>query len=375
MERLQHNILRFLKTGQGNFEPCALELFAYQFEKNRSYQAYCRMQERTPEKVHSWQNIPAVPVGAFKSTELCTFPVGQAAAIFESSGTTREVLSRHFLKTLTYYETSLKTSFEKWVLNPSPLVGEGVDGGGHPEVAPPTSLLPHKGGGRFQLPFLILAPAPAYAPRSSLAWMLEVVKRAFGAPGSRSLVQNARLDELHLATLLAKAEALKEPVALLGTTIAFLRFFEYAAKAGKTYRLCAGSRVMDTGGMKSEKRESSRPEFVRQVGEIFGIPENVCLNEYGMCELSSQFYGRGASSYLEGPPWTRTLVMDPVTGRPASAGTPGLLRHFDLANVDSVLAIQTEDLGIADGNGFILQGRDPCAEVKGCSLSAEAFLS
>jgi hypothetical protein len=67
--------------------------------------------------------------------------------------------------------------------------------------------------------------------------------------------------------------------------------------------------------------------------------------------------------------------MDPATGQPTTSGTPGLLRHFDLANVDSVLAVQTEDVGIEESAGFVLQGRDPSAEVKGCSLSAEAFVS
>jgi hypothetical protein len=346
MERLEHNLLSFFRNGPGDFERLALELFAYQYEKNRPYHAYCEIQGIFPETIKRWQDIPAVPVGAFKSTELATFPVGRAAAIFESSGTTRQIKSRHFLKTLTYYETSLKASFVK-------------------EVLPDNATLP----------ILILAPSPAEAPRSSLSWMMDVVKRTYGAPGSVFLVRNGRLDELHLATLLAKAEAEKQPVVLLGTTISFLGFFDHAARTGKTYRLPSGSRLMDTGGMKTEKREITRPTFIRQAEETFGLPENACINEYGMCELSSQFYGRGVSSYLAGPPWTRTLVIDPATGRPTPSGTPGLLRHFDLTNVDSVLAVQTEDVGVEDGNGFILQGRDPAAEVKGCSLSAEAFIS
>ena len=131
---------------------------------------------------------------------------------------------------------------------------------------------------------------------------------------------------------------------------------------------------MDTGGMKTQKREILRPEFVRQAGDYLGIPEDHCINEYGMCEMSSQFYGIGSSTHLEGPVWVRTLVIDPSTGREAVDGETGLLRHFDLSNGESVMAIQTEDVGRKDGNGFILLGRAPEAEVKGCSISAEAFL-
>jgi hypothetical protein len=49
-------------------------------------------------------------------------------------------------------------------------------------------------------------------------------------------------------------------------------------------------------------------------------------------------------------------------------GETGLIRVFDLANVFSVLAIQTEDLGIRRGDGFELVGRATLAEPRGCSL-------
>jgi len=45
-----------------------------------------------------------------------------------------------------------------------------------------------------------------------------------------------------------------------------------------------------------------------------------------------------------------------------------LIRIFDLANVYSVMAIQTEDLGIRRGSGFELLGRATLAEPRGCSL-------
>ena len=336
MELLQTRIERFLRTSEGDFDALSLELFRYQFEFNRPYRAYCEAQDLTLESVSRWQDIPAVPIGAFKSAELVTFPVGRAAATFESSATTTGVPSRHYLKDMRYYETALKTSFEKWVL-PSQNVG-------------------------VKYSFLILTPAPAESPRSSLSWMMDVVKRTWGGPDSTYFVHRGRLDEPRLVRYLRKAEESKQPVVLLGTTIAFLGFYEYCRTKALTFDLRADSRLMDTGGMKTQKREVSRSDFLRQTTEILGIPENECVNEYGMCELGSQFYGRGVSSYLEGPPWTRTLVME------------GHLRHFDLANVDSVLAIQTEDLGIMQGQGFVFQGRDPEATVKGCSLSAEAFL-
>lgn len=224
------------------------------------------------------------------------------------------------------------------------------------------------------MPFLILTPSPGEAPHSSLVWMMEVVKRTWGGADSDYFIQRGRLDELRLAHTLEKAQADKQPIVLLGTTLAFLAFFDFLNSAKKTYHLPMGSRLMDTGGMKTQKRQITRAEFVAEVGRLLGAPEDRCINEYGMCELGSQFYGRGASTYLQGPPWVRTLIIDSLTGQPARPGQPGLLRHFDLANVDSVLAIQTEDVGIAEGDGFIFKGRDPNADLKGCSLATESFL-
>src|SRR5262245_2236792 len=115
MSRLESDILTFLRTGEGHFDALALELFAFQFEHNQPYLAFCRAQNALPGKTARWQDIPAVSIHAFTSAELTTFPAGQSAAVVESSGTTQQVKSRHFLKTLTFYEWSLKSSFSKWV--------------------------------------------------------------------------------------------------------------------------------------------------------------------------------------------------------------------------------------------------------------------
>jgi hypothetical protein len=45
---------------------------------------------------------------------------------------------------------------------------------------------------------------------------------------------------------------------------------------------------------------------------------------------------------------------------------------FDLANTFSVMAIQTEDLGIRHADGFQLAGRAALAENRGCSLMPAA---
>jgi len=49
-------------------------------------------------------------------------------------------------------------------------------------------------------------------------------------------------------------------------------------------------------------------------------------------------------------------------------GQTGLIRIYDLANARSVLAVQTEDLGVRHGEAFELLGRAADAEARGCSL-------
>ena len=49
-------------------------------------------------------------------------------------------------------------------------------------------------------------------------------------------------------------------------------------------------------------------------------------------------------------------------------GQAGLLQITDLANVGSVLSLQTEDLAKRHDDGFELLGRAELAESRGCSL-------
>jgi hypothetical protein len=345
-ERLEPRIERCLRTGEGEFEPLALELFSQQYARNIAYQSFCSAQNLTPANVSRWQDIPAVPIGAFKSAQLATFPVGQAAAVFHSSGTTENHPSRHFLKTLTYYEVSLAAGFQRWVM---------------PSGGPKT--------------LLILAPSPGEAPHSSLSWMLDVVKRRWGAADSDYFIRRGWVEERRLFKILDAKQQAGEPVLCLGTTLAFLKFFDQCENQARRFVCAAGTRLMDTGGMKTETRLTTRDEFLHKVGNCLAIPERECINEYGMCELGSQFYALGASAFFQGPAWVRTRVIDPLTGQDAAPGQPGLLVHYDLANVDSVMAIQTEDEGIAQDGGFIFRGRAAGAAPKGCSLQLERNLA
>jgi len=70
--------------------------------------------------------------------------------------------------------------------------------------------------------------------------MLDVVKRKFGAPAERpTLFQRGRLDELASLARAQRASNGFSPVAILGTTLAFLELFDQCARDKTTFPMRA----------------------------------------------------------------------------------------------------------------------------------------
>lgn len=194
-----------------------------------------------------------------------------------------------------------------------------------------------------------------------------------------------------------KSMCANRPIVLLGTAFNFVHLLDHFAANNIRYQLARGSRVLETGGYKGQSREVPKAGLHALITKHLGIaPENI-VTEYGMSELSSQAYDGTAGAGRAGcpqpaanalaptrrgeatapcqqqrifhfPPWCRAQVISPETGREVAEGETGLLRIFDLANVRSVLAIQTEDLAVKRGDAFELIGRATQAEPRGCSL-------
>ena len=169
---------------------------------------------------------------------------------------------------------------------------------------------------------------------------------------------------------------------MVGTAFAFVHLLDALAADGSRFRLPDGSRVMETGGFKGRSRTVPREELYAAIDGRLGIPPDRIVNEYGMTELLSQFYEpvlTGGARLHRPPPWVRTRVLDPATLEPLPPGREGLLCHFDLANLDSVCCLLTEDLGVeppeAEGNGFRVQGRSSGAEPRGCSLAMDDLMT
>lgn len=365
MNPLEQELLALFSRGmeaelpEAEFNRLALAVFAYQWERNRPYQSYCRARGATPESVADWTQVPAVPTDAFKVADLTTVPPDEVRVTYLTSGTTQslENRGRHLLPGTTLYDASLEPVFKAHVL---------------PD--------------REQIRVMICGPNSRHFPHSSLGHMNSRVLERWGGPGSGIFWDAEGPKFPCLAAALAKAETEGEPVCLLATAFGLVHFLDYLDREGRTFRLPPGSRIMDTGGYKGRSREVPKAELYSAYGSRLGVPLTHVVNEYGMTELGSQFYDRSLRDSLAdpsldgsqpaarlkvGPPWVRVQVVRPSDLQPVRSGEVGLLRFFDLANLHTVSAIQTDDLGAMREGGFELLGRAAGAEVRGCSLTAE----
>lgn len=390
---LQQRVLALISRGVGQpttdeeFDRLAREVFAFQYERCAVYRAYCDRRKQTPQSVTYWKEIPATPTGAFKDFALTCFLVEQAVAEFHTSGTTREQSGKHFLATLELYHAAIKPNFAAHLLggqeegNRRDACSTGDDGGrdAHPTtVSGKRSACP-----TMTLPMMILMPSPEEAPHSSLSHMMGVVMEEFGGDDSAYYVEGGQLLLEKLVHDLCEAQWAHQPVFLLGTAFAFVHLLDHLERRNLKFEMAEGSRAMETGGFKGRSRELSKAELYGHFERVLGIPTLHIVNEYGMTELSTQFYDATlrVGKRTDGkavPPWARVLVIDPNTGREAADHERGLIRIFDLANLWSMLCVQTEDLGIARMSDvglaeFEVLGRAAGAEVRGCSLNAESL--
>jgi len=213
--------------------------------------------------------------------------------------------------------------------------------------------------------------------------MFDTVRREAGAPDSIFAGRVTRAGEWMLdfgATeeFLDRASKANQPACVLGTAFSFVHLLDHVQHRSKHLRLPTGSVVMETGGYKGKSRVIPRSELHKWMCDRLGISFQQIVCEYGMSELSSQAYARVSAEgwqtadqtalVFHFPAWARCQVISAETGREVKEGETGLIRVFDLANVYSVMAIQTEDLGVRRGDGFELLGRSTLAEPRGCSL-------
>lgn len=335
------------------FEELALAAFAYQVERIEPYRRMCERRGATPGAsgaVTDWRRIPMVPTAAFKSTTLAAAP---AVEVFRSSGTTGDTAaarSVHHHPFPGLYRQTIDAAFPAFCL---------------PWLAP---------AGR--LPILSLIPTRGQVPDSSLSFMAEHVISRWGSAESRTAIGPRGVEAAPARSWAGARQRAGQPVLVLATAFALAQWLDALDdRLGLRFRLPAGSVIFETGGFKGRTKELSRSDLLARIQTFLGVPAGFVVREYGMTELTSQAYTRilldGDPDRFVTPPWMRVRVVDPETLEEAPAGQPGLIAVLDLANLGSALHLLTEDLGVAEEEGFRLLGRAAGSELRGCSLVAE----
>jgi hypothetical protein len=365
-------VLAFIQAPElALFESLALKVFRHQFDTISPYRQYCLSRGTAPSEVRSLDQIPALSTAAFKYAELgdmVTPPRPASARVFMTSGTTAgwDERGRHRVPRLEIYRASALGHLRKMFF---------------PDEA--------------RMRMLSLHPTADRTPESSLGQMISWMIEEFGAGESLCVADRKGVEIAPAVEFLRSAEQRGEAACLVGTTAAFAALFDELRAQRLRLSLARGSRLMDTGGAKGQRIPLRPGRLVEQAQALLGLDSALVINEYGMTEMCSQMYdatsfnSRNSSNSRNerlhderaeerskvGPAWLGVAAVDPSSLQRVADGSPGLLRFFDLANVGSVSAILTGDLGIVRNGAVRVLGRAEDGEARGCALGIEQFAS
>ena len=309
---------RIFSTANLKFNEIALDIFHFQLENCTVFRNWIG-QFSGPSAPLS--PLSFLPISLFKSHRVVSFNQ-VAQAIFESSSTTGQIPSRHFVANLSLYEKSFTLGFESIY------------------------------GKASEYKWLCLLPGYLERQNSSLVYMAQHLMLN-ALPGSGFF--------LHQTNHLLEQLSQNKPKMLLGVSHALLNLANEYSGAPLSNTI-----IMETGGMKGKGPEITRQELHLALKTAFGI--NEIHSEYGMTELLSQAYGKNGLFCC--PPWMKIFIRDTADpGNWLPYGKTGQICVVDLANIYSCSFIATDDLGRLHQDGsFEVLGRFDHSEVRGCNL-------
>jgi len=299
-------------------------LFEWQATHNKVYKEWVQLSTGGIDNPKALTQIPFLPISFFKTHEVF---VGEKPELhFESSGTTMDVVSKHWVAAPAIYEQSFKHCFDLFYGNPTD--------------------------------YCVIGLLPSYLERqhSSLVYMVDHLIKMSGHNQSGFYLN----DFEKLNTVLNELEAKKQKTILIGVSFALLDFVDaYPRQLKNTI-------VMETGGMKGRRAEMIKPELHAYLKERLGLDQ--IHSEYGMTELLSQAYAK-KDGIFTCPPWMKVMVGDQEDPGLLKTSGRGVLHVIDLANIYSCAFIATQDLCELNEDGsFQVLGRMDNSDRRGCSL-------
>lgn len=328
MNKLKSSKVNLFSINAVNFEENALRLFKFQAKNNLVYKQYINHLQVNVNSVDSIFKIPFMPIEFFKHHTIKTMD-WEPIAVFESSGTTGQVKSKHFIEDLDYYHQVTEYIFKLFY---------GDLGNYH---------------------FLALLPSYMERENSSLVVMVKNFMEKSDSRYSGFFLNDytVLIDKIELARQNGKK------IILIGVSFALLELAELSSLDLNNVI------VMETGGMKGRRTELTREELHDVLKEKFNLTH--IHSEYGMTELLSQAYATSEGNF-NCPPWMKVIIRN--INDPFEMGNQirsGGVNVIDLANVQSCAFIETQDLGsYQSDDSFKILGRFDNSDIRGCNLLA-----
>jgi len=310
------------------FQKKAWNIYSYQRANNPVYRRYCKALQAEPDPKNI-EDIPLLSARAFKDADLFSGPDEEPDLIFKSSGTGSMSRSVHRVADADLYRRSVVHGFNQFYD-----LEESV----------------------------ILAYTPGYAdnPDSSLIWMLKALIDCDKTGLARFLPLEKSLQQSEVDCI----EQSGKRLILFGAAFGLLELVEQS-----TATLPNNSTVIETGGMKTHRREISRQDLHRRLAGGFDLAYNRIHSEYGMTELLSQAYATGGK-WFRTVPWMQISIRNPDNPQKQLPDyRKGLIGVMDLANVYSCSFILTGDEGVMDDKGRVqVLGRWNPKDLRGCNF-------
>lgn len=295
--------------------------------------------------------LPFVPVSAFKKHILKSIKDEAVFKVLTSSGTTGQQVSRIYLDK----DTSKLQTFAL-----SKIITQVV--------------------GTQRLPMLIVDSKSVFSNKASFsargAGILGL--SVFGKEHTYILDDNFEPDEEVLAAFLEKYSG--QPILIFGFTFMVWQYL-FKANLSKKYDLSKAILIHSGGWKKLIDIAVDNPTFRKHLNEKFGL-SNI-YNFYGMVEQVGSVFLENSEGYLHCPNFADVIIRNPVDFSVQKIGEPGLIQVISaLPKSYPGHSLLTEDIGVITGidnssngwNGkhFKILGRAKKAELRGCSDTFKA---
>ena len=319
------DIINTLNTGDIDFDFTFKGIFEYQSRHNSVYRQFLDLID-SHEPIRGIGDIPFCPISVFKYHDVMSGS-WRCQQYFLSSGT-NGIRSRHNIRGLNLYHQVAQNIFESYF------------------------------GRLSQYQIFALLPNYQDNPHSSLISMVDYFGRQ-----SAYRTEYFLNDQINLYERIEENLMSKVPTILFAVSFALLDYVDQ-----HEHELNDNFIIIETGGMKKYKKEMTKIEILQRLRTSFDRA-TIC-SEYGMTECLSQAYSFN-SEWLLMNPYFKIIVTDPMDPKSVLPhGRIGRINIVDLANIDTLSFIATDDLGkisLDDPNKFQILGRLSNTDLRGCN--------